>query len=476
MKYIYACFLSCASSLLSAHAAHPPSALAASKAEAAALAGASFIPAFPGAEGFGAKTTGGRGGRVIAVMNLNDSGPGSLRAAVEESGPRTVIFRVSGTIALKADLALRHGDLSIAGQTAPGDGICLKDYALDLAGASNVIIRHLRVRPGSASGKDLDALGGRAGENIIIDHCSASWSIDECVSIYSGARNITVQWCLISESLYQSVHVKGHHGFGGIWGGQNASWHHNLLAHHSSRTPRIVGKSVGDQMVDLRNNVIYNWGYNSTYGGDGNVRVNQINNVYKPGPATRANVQSRIANPSQGKEPHNWWITGNLVVGSPEVSANNWLGVQPAGVTIDAIRATGPFAVASVTTQPAEAALELVLTQAGATLPRRDPVDARVVKESRAGTAHFGETYEGGGKGIIDSPKAVGGWPELRSAAAPADSDGDGLPDEWELRFGFDPQAPSDGSRDKDGDGYTNLEEYLNGTDPIVFVDYAVCW
>lgn len=257
------------------------------------------VPAFPGAEGFGAKATGGRGGRVIAVTNLDDSGPGSLRAALDEKGPRMVIFRVSGNIALKSSLRLRNGDITIAGQTAPGDGICLQNYSLDLSGANNVIVRYLRIRPGDTSGKELDALGGRSGENIIIDHCSASWSIDECVSIYSGARNVTVQWCLISESLYQSLHGKGHHGFGGIWGGQDASWHHNLLAHHSSRNPRVVGKSIGDQFLDLRNNVIYNWGYNSCYGGDGDVRVNLINNVYKPGPATREDVRARM--PGQGR-------------------------------------------------------------------------------------------------------------------------------------------------------------------------------
>lgn len=221
-----------------------------------------LVPAFPGAEGFGAKASGGRGGRVIAVTNLDDSGPGSLREAIDARGPRIVVFRVSGTIPLKSSLRLRNGDITIAGQTAPGDGICLKDYSLDLSGANNVIIRYLRVRPGDSSGKGLDALGGRSGENIIIDHCTMSWSIDETVSIYGGARNVTVQWCLMSESLYQSVHAKGHHGFGGIWGGQNASWHHNLLAHHSSRNPRIPGKN-DDQLIDLRNNVIYNWGYNS---------------------------------------------------------------------------------------------------------------------------------------------------------------------------------------------------------------------
>ena len=419
--------------------------------------------AFPGAEGFGAKATGGRGGRVIAVTNLNDSGPGSLREAIEAEGPRTVIFRVSGTIPLKSSLKLSNGDLTIAGQTAPGGGICLKNYSLDLAGANNVILRYLRVRPGDASGLGLDALGGRSGENIIIDHCSMSWSVDECVSIYSGARNVTVQWCLMSESLYQSVHTKGHHGYGGIWGGQNASWHHNLLAHHTSRNPRIVGRSVGDQLVDVRNNVIYNWGYNSTYGGDGDVRVNLINNVYKPGPATREKVRTRVANPSKGKgdEPKNWWIAGNLAVGSPEVTADNWLGVHPDKVEVADLRAHEPFKVAPVTTHLANEAFELVLLQAGAVLPRRDSLDARIIEEARTGTARFGGSYDGGGNGIIDSPETVGGWPELESLPAPADTDGDGMPDEWEAQKGLNLNDAADGNK-VETDGYTMLEKYLN--------------
>jgi len=282
-----------------------------------------------------------------------------------------------------------------------------------------------------------------------------------------------VQWCLISESLYQSVHVKGHHGFGGIWGGQGASWHHNLLAHHSSRNPRIVGKSVGGQLADVRNNVIYNWGYNSTYGGDGDVRVNLVNNYYKPGPATRENVRARVANPSEGEVPNNWWIAGNFMVGSPEVTADNWRGVHLSGdLAVDDVRASKPFEVAPVTTQSAPEAYELFLKQAGATLPRRDSLDTRIAEETRTGTAHFGGKY-GEGKGIIDSPATVGGWPELKTLPAPAESDGDGMPDEWELKYGLNPHDASDGSKDKDGDGYTNVEEYLNGTDPTVFVDYA---
>ena len=434
---------------------------------------APHVPAFAGAEGFGAKATGGRGGRVIAVTNLDDSGPGSLREAIDAKGPRVVVFRVSGTIPLQSSLRLRHDDITIAGQTAPGDGICLKDYSFDLAGANNAIVRYLRVRPGAASGKGLDAFGGSSGENIIVDHCSMSWSVDECVSIYSAARNFTVQWCLISESLYQSVHVKGHHGFGGIWGGQGASWHHNLLAHHSSRNPRIAGKSLGNQLADLRNNVIYNWGYNSTYGGDGDVRVNLVNNYYKPGPATREGVCARVANPSEGEQPNNWWIAGNLVVGSPDVTADNWRGVHLSGdLAAEDIRADKPFEVAPVTTQLAPEAYALVLQQAGATLPRRDSLDTRIVEETRTGTAHFGGKY-GEGKGIIDSPATVGGWPELKTLRAPAESDGDGMPDEWEAKYGLNPHDASDGSKDKDGDGYTNVEEYLNGTDPTVFVDYT---
>ncbi|HNQ88820.1 MAG TPA: pectate lyase [Verrucomicrobiota bacterium] len=433
------------------------------------------VPAFPGAEGFGARASGGRGGRVIAVTNLEDSGPGSLRAALDAKGPRTVVFRVSGNIALKSSLRIRNGDLTVAGQTAPGEGICLKDYSLDLSGANNVILRHLRVRPGDSSGKGLDALSGGQGENIIIDHCSMSWSVDECVSIYGGVRNLTVQWCLISESLYQSVHTKGRHGYGGIWGGQNASWHHNLLAHHSSRNPRIVGESVGGQLVDLRNNVIFNWGYNSCYGGNGDVRVNLVNCVYKPGPATRRGVRARVANPSPGEAKNNWWIAGNVVLGAPEVTADNWLGVHPSGTLAAAdCRARQPFEVAPVTTLPAAEAFDRVLKEAGAVLPRRDPLDARIVEETRTGTARFGETYDGGGKGIIDSPAAVGSWPELKGGPAPADSDGDGMPDAWEGQFQLNPRDPADGPQDKDDDGYTNLEEHLNGTDPTVLVDCAV--
>ena len=219
--------------------------------------------AFPGAEGYGKYTVGGRGGDVYEVTNLNDSGEGSLRAAVEASGPRTVVFRVSGTIDLKKSLNIKKPYITIAGQTAPGDGIALKGHSLGLV-ADEIIVRHIRVRFGDESGEDKDAISGRYMSNIILDHVSASWSVDECVSIYH-CENITVQWCLISESMYKSNHSKGHHGFGGIWGSNHSTYHHNLLAHHSSRNPRFAS---GCGNTDYRNNVVYNWGYNSCYGGE----------------------------------------------------------------------------------------------------------------------------------------------------------------------------------------------------------------
>ncbi len=422
------------------------------------------IPAFPGAEGFGAVATGGRGGRVIEVTTLADSGPGSLREAVTAKGPRIVVFRVSGTIALAKTLRI-GSDVTIAGQTAPGDGICLKHYGTDLSGAENVILRYLRFRPGDVQGVELDSLTGRGARRIIVDHCSASWCVDECVSPYDN-NEVTVQWCLISESLYHSVHAKGNHGYGGIWGGQNATFHHNLLAHHSSRNPRIGSRQ---QNVDLRNNVIYNWGFNSLYGGEDST-VNVVACTYKPGPATRSGVRNRILDGAGAGG--RWYLEDNAVVGDPTVTADNWAGgVHRPWAAQEVMRATVPFAAPQVKTQAAEEAYLRVLACAGAILPKRDPLDIRIVEETRTGTAHYGGTW-GEAKGIIDSQVTVGGWPELGSAEPPADSDHDGMADEWEIRFGFHLEDPNDGPSDRDGDGYTNVEEYLNVTDPNQFVDY----
>lgn len=260
------------------------------------------VLAFPTAEGYGKYTIGGRGGKVYEVTNLNDSGEGSLRAAIEAKGPRTVVFRVSGTIDLKSALNIRNPYITIAGQTAPGDGICIKRYPLNIS-ADEVIIRYIRIRLGDESTRSDDAISARYRKNIILDHISASWSIDETMSIYH-CENVTIQWCMITESLSQSNHTKGSHGFGGIWGSNYSTYHHNLLAHHSSRNPRWAS---GGGFNDYRNNVLYNWGYNSSYGGEkhqvGNpkfsdITVNFVNNYYKPGPATdKGKVSYRIVNP-----------------------------------------------------------------------------------------------------------------------------------------------------------------------------------
>lgn len=426
--------------------------------------------AFPGAEGFGAYTIGGRGGKVLEVTNLNDSGPGSFREACMAEGPRTIVFRVSGTIGLKSRLKIRNPYLTIAGQTAPGDGICIKGYQVNFS-TQHLIARYVRFRPGDELGVEQDGFGGE-GDHILIDHCTASWGVDETLSINKGS-NVSVQWCLVSESLTKSLHKKGSHGYGGLWGGPGGSFHHNILAHHTSRNPRASGNKDSG-LLDYRNNVVYNWGFNSAYGGELWPR-NWINNYYKPGPATREDVRRRLF---LQKDPRGkMYLAGNYVDGYPEVTADNWgrgIDYAPDGEASEAtLRVNTPYPVAPVRTQSAQEAYALVLEHAGASLVR-DAVDARIVHEIRTGTACYGETYGGGGKGIIDSQRAVGGWPELRSAPAPVDTDHDGMPDAWERAHGLDASNPEDGKRDRDGDDTTNLEEYLNSLVRPVYADGGV--
>ncbi len=434
------------------------------------------LPAFPGAEGNGKYVTGGRGGKVIYVTNLEDNtSEGSLRYALNQSGPRIIMFKVSGNIILKSRLNISKPDVTIAGQTAPGDGITLRDYPV-VVNTNNVIIRFVRFRMGDETNQEADALGGRRFKNIIIDHCSMSWSTDECASFYDN-EFFTLQWSILSESLRNSVHGKGKHGYGGIWGGRGVSFHHNLFAHHDSRNPRFCGSRYSnkpdEELVDYRNNVIYNWGGNSAYAGEGG-RYNMVNNYYKAGPAT--SKKSRIIEPyadnggnSQPAGTYGrFFIEGNYMTASTTVTSDNWMGVNmhstfstyAPGVSLDDIKSETPFPFISVTTHTAEKAYEKIVEYCGASL-KRDSVDLRIMHDVSTGTATYMDGGNGSKNGLVDTQSAVGGWPVLLSADAPADTDKDGMPDEWETANNLNPESPDDAQL-KSVDGiYPNIEVYL---------------
>jgi pectate lyase len=399
--------------------------------------------AFPTAEGFGAHSVGGRGGWVIFVTNLNDDGPGSLREAVSASGPRNVVFAVSGTIQLKTRLTISEPFLTIAGQTAPGDGICIAGQDT-LIRTHDVIVRHMRFRPGDILPGEKDALSIVDGVNVIIDHCSATWSIDEALSTTKGSNNVTVQWTIIAEALHNSQHAKGNHGYGGIIQGQAITYHHNLYAHNRSRNPRPESG-----YSDFRNNVIYDWNGMAGYAEDNTFRFNYVGNYLKPGPGTQTNRDIAF---HTGKTKAQMYASGNVLEGvnKPGEDDKQLIKVRNGGVMVDR-----PFDFPPIKMDPAEVAYQRVLEEVGATLPKRDAVDARIIASVRDGT----------GK-LLDTQKEVGGWPELKSAPAPEDADRDGLPDAWEAQHQLDSTNPADQSMDADGDGYTNLEEYFNNTDP----------
>ncbi|UOQ84815.1 pectinesterase family protein [Gracilibacillus salinarum] len=408
-----------------------------------------LTPAFPGAEGGGKYTTGGRGGDVYYVTNLNDSGPGSLREGVSRDNT-TIIFQVGGTIDLESTLKLTGENLTIAGQTAPGEGISLVGHNVTIE-ADNIIIRYLRFRLGDKNLAEADALSGRYHENIIIDHSSFSWSVDEVLSLYANLHT-TVQYSIISESMLMTAHHKGRHGYGGIQGGYNASFHHNLFAHNFSRNPRFPGTepALPDGLVDhvdFQNNVIYNWGLFSSYGGE-NGQNNITDNYYKPGVNTYDSSRQLIF---ADMDPHsNWYLNGNYMDGSSEVTADNWKGVRS---YTDVNVSDSPKEMENpLPDQSATDAYQDVLANSGATLPRRDAIDARIVNEVENGTGHF-----------INSQNEVGGYPDFAEVESDiADEDQDGMPDQWEEEHSLDATDPADRNDDTDGDGYTNLEDYLN--------------
>ncbi len=433
--------------------------------------------AFPGAEGYGKYTTGGRGGKIFIVSNLNDSGPGSLREAAKAKEPRIIVFSVSGTIHLESELGIQ-GNVTIAGQTAPGDGICLADRPVSVKG-DNVIIRFIRFRLGDkeqnkgmvdGSGSD-DAFGAVKRNNLIVDHCSMSWSTDEACSLYAG-DNVTLQWNIISEPLNYSYHFETgdkdfeHHGYGGIWGGRHASFHHNLIAHCASRTPRFDGiRNVDTENVDYRNNVIYNWGNNNVYAGEGG-NYNIANNYYKYGPSTPNNRKFRIVNPYKttsipfGK----FYVNGNYVDGAPDVTQNNMLGViMNEGTDEDKIQSAvkTPFSSVELNTHTAEQAYSLVLKHAGASFPVRDSVDQRIIQDVKSRTGRHIDVQGGFVHGTSYAVSKIA-WPLLKTSPALQDSDLDGMPDEWERKQKLNPSNREDASLYSLDKMYTNIEVYFN--------------
>lgn len=444
--------------------------------------------AFPGAEGGGMYTTGGRGGKVIHVTTLADSGTGSLRAALNESGTRTIVFDVAGLIELGSTLNIAKGDVTVAGQTAPGDGICLKNFST-VVKADNVIIRFVRFRMGDEAKQENDAIWGRYQKNIILDHCSMSWSTDECSSFYANI-NFTMQWCILTESLCNSVHGKGAHGYGGIWGGKNASFHHNLLANHKSRNPRFDHPEIYDNNisthrgnVDYRCNVVYNWGDNSSYGGEG-AWLNMVNNYYKPGPASKDKKYFLDANGIYNSSGTNYgypelYVSGNMHTKYSDITSDNLVGVywhdhktntppDNSKLKLSQMPVKGPSSEdIYTTTHSATDAFARICASAGASL-KRDAVDRRACGDAQSGKATCTDGGNGSKNGIIDTQSVVGGWPSYTADAAAlaktVDTDKDGMPDWFETQFGLNKSDAADGNAKTldHKDRYTNLEMYLH--------------
>ena len=461
------------------------------------------VPAFPGAEGAGMHSFGGRGGKIFVVTSLEDSGPGTLREACEAVGPRIVVFNVAGIIHLKSALHIRAPYITLAGQTAPGDGICIAD-STTAVDTHDVVIRYLRFRRGQAdvSNRD-DSLGGNPVGNIILDHVSASWGFDENLSMYRHMYNpgdgtkelklptvhLTIQWTISSEGLNTFEH-----GFGGTWGGRYVSFHHDLFASNSGRNPSI---GWGDQ-IDFRNNVLFNWRHRSIDGGDATSLVNIVANYFKPGPVTEGELRYRVAKPEAfrnfkegGDRQGIWYVAENVVEGNEQVTADNWNGgvqldtEKPLKITASTVVGSGdrqadiksylekgrkakPFAAPAITQQSAAKAYELVLDSTGATLPHRDPVDVRIIDQVRTGKV----TYEKG-KGIVTDIDQVGGYPEYKGELF-ADVGADGIPAWWKTKYKLDAKDADLASRDLQGDGYTVIEKYLAGLDPTKKIDWSL--
>ena len=478
------------------------------------------IPAFPGAEGGGMYTYGGRGGKVITVTNLNDRGPGSFREACETGGARIIVFNVSGLIKLESPIIVRAPYVTIAGQTAPGDGVCIggESFWVD---THDVVVRHMRFRRGETkvSHRD-DSFGGNPIGNIMIDHCSATWGLDENISFYRhmyspgegyndeklATVNVTIQNTISGQALDTY-----NHAFGSTLGGENCTFARNLWASNSGRNPSVGWFGI----FNFVNNVVYNWVHRSVDGGDYRAMFNMINNYYKPGPLTPKDqpVGHRILKPEAGRSKLDYkvygrvYADGNVMEGYPHITADNWAG----GIQIESqpdtegfttqMRSNEPFVMPYVRMMSANDAYDYVLKNVGATIPCRDIVDTRIVDEVRTGKAYYekklpkdahGDTSGLAEKsknedglfkhrrlpkdsykyGIITDIRQVGGYPEYKGTPY-IDTDGDGMPDEWEIANGLNPNDPSDANGDVTGDGYTNIEKYINGISTKHRVDWT---
>ncbi len=443
--------------------------------------------AFPGADGGASNMASGGAERDVYIVTslADDYQPGTLRAAVS-NGKRTIVFAVAGQIDLQSKLNISASDITIAGQSAPGDGITIAGYPVYISG-SNIILRYLRFRMGDQNidksnfnADDGDALGGKGGKNIIIDHCSVSWSTDECAS-FSRVENFTMQYCIISESLKLSGHSKGNHGYGGIWGGRNAAYHHNLLAHHDSRNPRFDHQYVGHEFlgpIDYINNVVYDWGGNSTYGGEtasetNLFHINMMGNSYKAGPSTSSGSKNRLMQLTSLCENCNKYVgqsgkdayPAKLFIDDNKVNAATatWDNIHKdsketrdskAMAKLDSRWTENLVTVTFV--ESADNAYNTVLTYAGASL-KRDAVDLRIINDVKNGTGS-----------LINAVSDTPGYPTLNAGTSIIDTDKDGMPDEWEME-----QMKALGVTDKTINDfkpgaynltakYTNLEVYLN--------------
>ena len=486
------------------------------------------IPAFPGAEGGGMYSFGGRGGKVLTVNNLNDSGPGSFRWACEQGGARIVVFNVSGIIWLKSPVNVRAPYITIAGQTAPGEGVTIAGETFNID-THDVIVRHMRFRRGKTSvwSRD-DSFGGNPVGNIMIDHCSCEWGLDENISFYrhmldlkdgkerqkTPTVNVTIQNTISAKAL-----DNWNHSFGSTIGGENTTFMRNLWASNTGRNPSIGWGGV----FNFINNVVFNWLDRTADGGDFTMMCNFINNYYKPGPVTPKDStishrivcpEGRSANMLPWRQFGRVYATGNIVEGHPEVTRDNWSGGiqlidkdghQGTEEEMSMMRSNEPFEMAPIHIMGSDQVFNWVMQNVGATIPCRDIVDEHIINEVRTGEPYYIKGYEQKVKdhpfgdmwglhpdsqneqglfrfrhlpndsyklGIITDPRQMGGYPEYGPWTPWKDSDSDGMPDRWEQQNGLNPNDPTDAIGDINGDGYTNIEKYINAIPTHSCVDW----